>query len=330
MCKLRKALYGLPQSGRNWYYKLKDELIKNGLKPLASENCIFTNTNEKCFSVFTIYVDDFTNIDSDSKMCERIIDSLRREFEINETTETKLFLGMRITCNKTGIYLDQIEYIEKLLCKHNMAESRPVDTPAAVGNGNNYNANEENYDTNKYQELIGELLYLATRTRPDIAFVVSYLSQYNHCPLKRHYVMAKRVLRYLNGSKNKRLYYDRKFDVLKAYSDFSWGNADSGKSFSGGTIFIGNSLISWKCKKKRMVGNSTCEVELFAISEIVKDIMWIRNMLGELKCNEYILEPTNVYCDNQAAIQWLKNAKSSTRMRHVNLRLPLYTRRNRM
>lgn len=56
VCKLKRALYGLPQSGRNWYYRLKEELLKNGLKPLASENCIFTNSNETCFFAFTSYV----------------------------------------------------------------------------------------------------------------------------------------------------------------------------------------------------------------------------------------------------------------------------------
>lgn len=47
--RLKKALYGLPQSGRNWYYRLKEELLKNVPKPLASENCIFTNNNGTCF-----------------------------------------------------------------------------------------------------------------------------------------------------------------------------------------------------------------------------------------------------------------------------------------
>jgi len=64
-------------------------------------------------------------------------------------------------------------------------------------------------------------------------------------------MLGKRVLRYLQGTKYKRLYYDRnKSGLLKAYSDASWGNAENGKSFSGGVIYIGNSLISWKGKKQ--------------------------------------------------------------------------------
>lgn len=320
VCKLKRSLYGLPQSGRNWYYKLKEELLKNGLKVLASESCIFTNVKETCFFVFSSYVDDFTTIDNDKGICEKILNSLRNEFEIKETTKSKVFLGMQIECDNTGIYLSQKDYIEKLLKKYGMSECKPVSTPIAMGEDKMYVDDSYKYDISAYQELIGELLYLANRTRPDIAFITSYLSQYNHCPQEKHYKLGKRVLRYLNGSKHKRLHYDRKFGMLKAYSDASWGNADNGKSFSGGAIFIGSSLVSWKCKKQRTVGNSTCEVELFAVSEIVKDVMWLQNMLIELKCIDYVDKPTKIFCDNQATIQWLKNAKSSTKTRHVNLK----------
>jgi len=51
----------------------------------------------------------------------------------------------------------------------------------------------------KYQEMIGEILYLANRTRPNIAFVTYYLSQYNHCPREKHYKLCKRVLCYLHS-----------------------------------------------------------------------------------------------------------------------------------
>ncbi|GFW95223.1 uncharacterized protein TNCV_314261 [Trichonephila clavipes] len=93
-----------------------------------------------------------------------------------------------------------------------------------------------------YQELIGELLYLANRTRPDISFVMSYLSQFNHNPEKRHYNLAKRVLRYLMGSKDKKLFYENGFGILNASSDASWGNAKNGKSFSGGVVLLDNQI----------------------------------------------------------------------------------------
>lgn len=113
----------------------------------------------------------------------------------------------------------------------------PYNTPVVPGEDKKFDESKEEYDINKYQELIGELLYLANRTRPDIAYVTSYLSQYNQYPEKRHYIIVKRVLRYLSGTIDKRLSYDREFGTLKAYSDASWGNAEKRKFFSGGAIY---------------------------------------------------------------------------------------------
>lgn len=215
--------------------------------------------------MFSFYVDDFTILDNDSRTCDKILNQLRKEFEIRETTQSKSFLGMKVESNDTGIYLSQIEYINKLLhkyiilYKYGMSECKPVNTPIEKELSSEGN---EDYDLEKYQEIIGELLHLANRTRPDLAFVTSYLSQYNHCPLNVHYKMCERVLWYLSSTKNKKLHYDRDPGMLKAYSNASWGNAENGKSFSGGVTFIGNSLVSWKCRKQRLVGNSTGEVEL--------------------------------------------------------------------
>ncbi|CAB0004906.1 unnamed protein product, partial [Nesidiocoris tenuis] len=61
-----------------------------------------------------------------------------------------------------------------------------------------------------YQSLIGSLMYLATSTRPDIAFSVSYLSQFNACYRNEHWNAAKRVLRYLSGTKKLRLTFTKR------------------------------------------------------------------------------------------------------------------------
>jgi len=90
-----------------------------------------------------------------------------------------------------------------------MSECKSIMTSIIAGEDRTSNEDNEKCNVDSYQELIGKLLYLANRIRPDITFVTSYLSQYNYCPEKRHYMLGKRVLRYLNGTKNKCLYYDR-------------------------------------------------------------------------------------------------------------------------
>ncbi|GFW48110.1 retrovirus-related Pol polyprotein from transposon TNT 1-94 [Trichonephila clavipes] len=141
-------------------------------------------------------------------------------------------------------------------------------------------------------------------------------NEINHNPEKRHYNLAKRVLRYLMGSKDKKLFYENEFGILNA----SWGNAENGKSFSGGVVLLGNSLILWKCRKQKSVSLSTCEAELFSISEISKDIIWTVNLLTELKCEQFINNAVTLNSDSQAAIQWIKGSRSSNKSRHMNLR----------
>ncbi|GFY36911.1 hypothetical protein TNCV_2568731 [Trichonephila clavipes] len=45
------------------------------------------------------------------------------------------------------------------------------------------------------------------------------------------------------GSKDKKLFYENEFGILNASSDASWGNAENGKSFSGGVVLLGGNLI---------------------------------------------------------------------------------------
>jgi len=63
-------------------------------------------------------------------------------------------------------------------------------------------------------------LYLANRTRPDVVFVTSYLSQFNNRPEKRHIKLAKQ-LRYLQDGKDqkKKLFYTNELGTLKTYAD---------------------------------------------------------------------------------------------------------------
>lgn len=98
------------------------------------------------------------------------------------------------------------------------------------------NKGEVKNDTNfPYQQLIGALMYLAVLTRPDISFCVSYLSQFNNCFDESHWKCAKRVLRYLKGTKNHGLTFT-KTDILEleGFVDADWAaDITDRKSFTG-------------------------------------------------------------------------------------------------
>lgn len=102
-----------------------------------------------------------------------------------------------------------------------MAESRPVSTP--MDSNVKLIKPDDNSDTGNsglpFRELIGALTYLAVSTRPDIAFTVSSLSQFNDCFDHTHWYAAKRVLRYLKGIINLGLVFESSPDALRCFVD---------------------------------------------------------------------------------------------------------------
>ncbi|GBM30853.1 Retrovirus-related Pol polyprotein from transposon RE1 [Araneus ventricosus] len=200
-----------------------------------------------------------------------------------------------------------------------MSLCNSVKTPMSKNEDKFFDSGNKLVNVAEFQTLIGELLYLANRTHPDISFAVTYLSQFCQKPEQKHLKLAKKILRYLKGTKEKTLVYSNKFGCINASSDASWGNAENGKSFSGSVLMLGDSLVTWKCNKQRSVCLPTCEAELCALAETAKNVLWAKNVLNELNCFSFI-ESCVIYSNSKSAIDWLNCARSSSKTRHVNLR----------
>ena len=94
--KLRKTIYGLPQSSRNWYIKLRSTLFEIGFKSLVSENCIFIHSKNCNFTALVIYIDDFTIVYSNKEEYNEILLQLKAKFEIIETIKYNTFLNITL------------------------------------------------------------------------------------------------------------------------------------------------------------------------------------------------------------------------------------------
>lgn len=107
-----------------------------------------------------------------------------------------------------------------------------------------------------YRQLIGDLMYLSTISRPDIAFSTSYLSRYLDKPSSNLWNAAKRVLRYLQGTKDMTLQFRKNNNdtEITAYSDADWaGDCEDRKSTSGQVIYYRGNLVSWSSRKQTSV-----------------------------------------------------------------------------
>ena len=102
-----------------------------------------------------------------------------------------------------------------------------------------------------YASVVGSLMYAQVCTRPDIAYAVGMLGRYQSNPGLEHWKAAKKVLRYLQGTKNYMLTYRRtdNFEVV-GYSDSDFaGCVDSQKSTSGYIFVLAIGAISWRNAK---------------------------------------------------------------------------------
>uniref|UniRef100_A0A6V7IHN0 Reverse transcriptase Ty1/copia-type domain-containing protein n=1 Tax=Bracon brevicornis TaxID=1563983 RepID=A0A6V7IHN0_9HYME len=118
-----------------------------------------------------------------------------------------------------------------------MSESKPITTPIDLSSKlkrNEENPADEDNIKLPYRELVGALMYLAVCTRPDIAYTVSYLSQYNSCYDFSHWTAAKRVLRYLKETEDIGLSFRKRKESLNGYVDADWANClDDRRSYTG-------------------------------------------------------------------------------------------------
>jgi len=186
-----------------------------------------------------------------------------------------------------------------------MTDSKPVSTPFDYSNKlcNAINDNDL-IDQKLYQAAVGSLLYLSTRTRPDITFAVNTVARYSSKPNKQHFVAVKRIFRYLKGTINLGLAYNKSANknyCLIGYSDADWAsNIDDRKSISGYVFMLGNTAISWNSKRQNCVALSSCESEYIALSLACQEAIWINNLMNNL----YLINQkcVTIYEDNQSCL----------------------------
>jgi hypothetical protein len=344
--KLKKSLYGLKQSPRNWYMLIskfiKDEL---GFTATVSDPCFFfkmSATNQPIF--FFMFVDDFqvSYHKTDKAEWNQLKSQLIARFNTKDMGESKWILGMRIKRDRKArtITLDQELYITKALEKYGLNECRTVATPELLGQGVTDDSDGANGPANKerYMEIVGTLLYAAISTRPDIAHAVQQLTRFMQTPIQRHELAAERVLRYLAGTKDICLIFGRtKLNhhpsdsnsvtdplVINAFTDADWANDRvDRKSITGWVTKINGDVISWASKKQRTIAQSTCEAELYAEAAGIQEILWQRGLLNELKLP--VQNGSTVYGDNQSTITISKNGIKSERTKHIDVKYHFVT-----
>ena len=205
-----------------------------------------------------------------------------------------------------------------------MDECNPVSTPMEPGNIFSNPVNDSQQDIqNKnipYQKAIGSLMYLCQATRPDLAYCISTLSKYKNCYQSKHWTAVKRIMHYLQRTKDLCLTFSRiGSSDLVGYCDASWapGPADP-RSVTGYLFTLQGAAVSWNSKRQSTTALSSTEAEYMSLASGTQEAVWIRGFAIELGIIQDTA--TKLYCDNKGALELAKNAHFISRTRHINFR----------
>jgi len=313
--KLKKALYGLKQSGKEWNSKLNNVLINIGFSRLLSEPCLYkkVNKNNKLICIIGVYVDDIV-LAGTSEEINKTKGKIKKIFVTKDIGNVNFIVGIKYQKYKDGYILNQRRYTLDLLDKYKYLIKNQLNNmkPIIIQKLKYIKANPT-----EYRSIIGNLLYLAICTRPDILFATTKAARKSQCPTKEDLINLTKILEYLYGSFNYGLYFTKN-STIKAYSDADFGgDTKTRRSTTGYIIFFGNTPISWCSKLQHCVSTSTCEAEFYSLSECTKQCLWIQNLLNELGINK---KPIKIYIDNKSTIHITKNHLINQKSKHIDIR----------
>ncbi|KAJ9679813.1 hypothetical protein PVL29_021660 [Vitis rotundifolia] len=330
VCKLNKSIYGLKQASRQWYLKFDRIITQNGFKENTVDRCIYLRVSGSSYIFLILYVDDILLASNDSDLLIETKHMLSTHFNMKDLGEASYVLGIKILRDRANgvLKLSQRTYIEKILKRFNMHNCSSTKAPIVKGDKFSKAQCPQNDDereemrTIPYSSVVGSLMYAQVCTRPDIAFVVGVLGRYLSNPGSQHWKAAKKVLRYLQGTKDFMLTY-RRTNILDVVgfcdADFA-GCIDDKKSTTGYIFMMAGGAVSWKSVKQTLTASSTMEAEYVACYEACCHAIWMRNFISALGVVDSISRPLKLFCDNSAAVAFSKNTRSISRSKHIDVK----------
>ncbi|CAA0812500.1 Uncharacterized mitochondrial protein AtMg00810 [Striga hermonthica] len=181
---------------------------------------------------------------------------------MKELGELKHFLGLELKEISDGLLLCESKYAKDLLRKYGMIDCKTLSIPIEANAKICAQDGKDLEDATIYRQLVGSLIYL-TLTRPNISYAVGIASRFMEKPKKPLLELVRRILRYVKGSIDYGLFYQRNKDIeIVGYYDADYaGCGDTRRSTIGYVFKFGSAAISWYSKRQLTVSLSIAEVE---------------------------------------------------------------------
>ena len=326
--RLLKGLYGLKQAGRGWYQEMSKVFMhKMGFKRSAIDHSVFYRRSKLEHTIVAVATDDMAVTSKRAVDAKNFKSEIKKYWEITDHGPIGWFLGFEIKRDRKAktLSINQRAYIESMVEKFRLTNTKRVHTP--MDPNVHYSTQQSPSSISQvgrmkgipYAEAIGSILWPTVVSRPDTAFAVGILSQFMQNPGQAHWEAVKRVVSYLDTTKDMWLTFGgNKNGLLEGYCDADWASQPHRHSISGYSFHFGVGAISWSSKKQSIVTLSSTEAEYVAETHAAKEGIWLRSFIKEIMGIER--DPLTLKADNQGAIALAKDNKFHARTKHIDLR----------
>ena len=330
--QLKKGIYGLCQVARQFWKKFVDTIKQEsfGFQVSPADPCMLFKENELGICIIIMYVDDMLIIGKKEQI-EDFASKIQKVFSVKIQHNLADYLGCEFHMNKerTRGWLGQPSIIKSLEQKFgeramkerlSLTPGTPRFTARRIENPED-KVNPQDHEI--YRSGVGTLLYLTKHSRPDICNPVRDLSKTMDAPAQVHLKEMYKVIRHVLSTKGYGLKFELRKDIikwaLKALSDSDFASDKETRiSVFGYIIYFCGIPIAWRSKGMNSVVLSTTEAEYMTLSEVVKELKFIVQLLQTM--NIEVELSITVHVDNVGAIWLSNNHTTSDRTKHKDIR----------
>ncbi|CAI7852422.1 unnamed protein product [Closterium sp. NIES-54] len=234
---------------------INEHLLSLGFVRSECDHALYVLNKDEKKLVLLLYVDDLLLVSDSKTLVADMKTKLVAEFSMRDLGAISHYLGMHIDRdrgNKT-LALHQHKYLESVVDRFGMIESKPTPTPMEAGFHPLAVSDENPMDPESakaFHSVVGSCMYAVVSTRPNLSFLVGVLGRVVSNPMVEHVRASRRLLRYIKGTTRMGLHYEKGPVVLQGYTDADWvGDPSTGQSTSGYIFTLVGGAISWQSKR---------------------------------------------------------------------------------
>ena len=300
--KLKKTAYGLKDAPREWYMRLKTEILELDCKPSSIDHGLFMmHIDQELVGLLIVYVDDLLWT-GNNHFENTVIQNLRQIFRVGcEQYSAFNYIGIQLHQNEDyTITLSQDTYV-KSLPTIPITNERLSQTDSAV----------TKKERKQLRSTVGKLNWASVSSRPDIGFNVGTINTSQKATVK-DLLTANKVVEHVRNTSS-----DIKFpgfsslkDIhIQVYTDASYANLQDGGSQGGHVVFLSDGTnscpIAWQSKRVQRVVRSTLAAETLALVEGCERAYMAGRLLNEILSgtNEKYVKPVLCVVDNRSLFQ---------------------------